>query len=137
MITVDLLATIARLTGDNTLTDVELFQYVRDAVLWFIGRGHLEFETFVLDDSGLTITPEPTTVQSLLLAYRTAALRLTDIYNTKVDAGEVGRSWRSGLEAESSITLAKSYQDTVKSLEQELETLLLIKNAPETGARFQ
>ena len=132
-----ILATINRLTGETTISDPDLFQYVVDASFWLIGRNHAEFESLVFDDLSLTITPEPTTVQGLLLAYRAAVTRLSEIYAAKVDAGEIGRSWRSGLEADSSISLAKSYEKTIADLSTELEELILIKNAPESGARFQ
>lgn len=132
-----LLSTMTRLTGEDVLTDTEQFQYVLDAADWLIGRGHTDISDLTLDDGGLSITPEPTVIQGLLLAYKAAELRLTDLYNQKVDSGDVGRSWRSGLEAESTISLAESYKTTIGSVSRELEELILIKNAPDAGARFQ
>lgn len=132
-----ILSTINRLTGDSTVSDTDLFEYVVDAGFWLIARNHDEFSAMVFNSSALTILPEPTTVQGLLLAYRAAMERLTQIYAAKIDAGEIGVSWRSGLEAQSSISQSKSYEKAIFELSNELEELILIKNAPETGERFQ
>lgn len=136
-----ILAITRRIIGDATVddavADLELFQYVSDAGDWFNSRGHVDFVDMLFDMDTVTITPEPTIVQGLLLAYRAAMVRMTDIYNAKLDSGDVGRSWRSGLEEESSISLVQGYRAAINTINRELEELIIIKRAPDTGVRWQ
>lgn len=125
----------------SNLTDEELLEYIRDAAEELALRKVAGMDGLTVDpDQGSStygITPEPTTEQGHMLALKAAILLLREVYIGKVNRGELGMSWKSGLEEESTIGSEKAWRDTVRNHEQSLEELLLIKRAPITGTRPQ
>lgn len=125
----------------SNLTDEELLEYIRDAAEELALRKVIGMDTLVVDpDQGSAtygITPEPTTEQGHMLALKATSLLLREQYIGKVNRGELGHSWKSGLEEESTIGAEKAWKEAIKYHEQSLEELLLIKRAPITGTRPQ
>jgi len=64
--------------------------------------------------------------QLLILAYAVAHAVLSSTYRERVDRGELGISWRSGLEEESSISAEKAYKTMLDELKSSLDQLFVI-----------
>jgi hypothetical protein len=60
-------------------------------------------------------------------------------YRGKLFRGEIGVSWKSGLESESTISAEKAYKQILDDLDADLEGLILIDraNANTSGVRAQ
>lgn len=125
----------------SDVTDPELLEATEDA------RRILELRKvsgmdamvigFVQEQPGYGIFPDPTDEQGEMLALQTAADMLDDAYRGRVSRGEIGTSWTSGLESESTIQQQKAYRDAIGQLRSNLEELKLIKRAPTAGTRPQ
>lgn len=63
--------------------------------------------------------------QLLILMYAVAHAVLSSTYRERVDRGELGISWRSGLEEESTISAEKAYKAMLDELQGNLDQLLL------------
>lgn len=63
--------------------------------------------------------------QMLLLIYGTAHAVLAATYRERVDRGELGISWQSGLESESSISAEKAYKQMLDELKRTCEELTI------------
>lgn len=85
----------------------------------------------------LGITPEPEAPDALIIMLHAAVELLSNEYRGRLKRGEMGISWRSGLEEESSITAAKEYRAMVAQLENDLTALILIHGITRHGARIQ
>ncbi len=83
------------------------------------------------------ITPDANIQQGHMLAVRAAHQILLQKYTERLMRGELGTSWRSGLEEESSIAAEKAYRGMLMSLQGELEELILIAKALTAGFRSQ
>ena len=141
-----LLRRIRTLTGNldlevSDLTDQEILDALQEAVVTLEGRGVLVEGTYTvesdIEQSGYGISPDPTQIDGNLLATRTAVDLLRAAYRGRLDRGELGISWSSGLEAESSISADKAYRAGIDSLEMELRELVAIRQSGTTGARSQ
>lgn len=89
------------------------------------------------DFSPLGITPEPESSDALVILLHAAVDILSNEYRGRLKRGEMGISWKSGLEEESSITAAKEYRGMVDELRQELTTLILVQGVDKAGSRVQ
>lgn len=83
------------------------------------------------------ITPDATIAQGHMMAIRAAHQILLRTYTQRLSRGEIGTSWRSGLEEESSINAEKAYRQMVDKLAAELEELIMIAKADTAGDRMQ
>lgn len=125
----------------SELTDEELLEALSDA------RDILELRKVTgvdelavgseLGDPDYGILPEPTIEQGHMLALQAAANLLEQKYRSRLFQGELGVSWQSGLESESTISAEKAYRDALQSLRDQLTELILIKRAPTSATRPQ
>lgn len=63
--------------------------------------------------------------QMLILVYAVALSVLNSTYRQRVDRGELGVSWQSGLESESSISAEKAYRQMLTDLELTMDQLII------------
>ena len=63
--------------------------------------------------------------QLIILVYAVALAVLSSTYRQRVDRGELGISWQSGLESESSISAEKAYRQILSELELTLDQLIV------------
>jgi hypothetical protein len=68
---------------------------------------------------------------------KTAALLLRDLYTERVRSGELGVTWQSGLEQESTIDMRRAFDSGIKNLESEAEELTIIRSSNTSGTRIQ
>jgi len=123
-------------------TDPELLAALSDArdaleVQGITGFAALAVGTDVTDDETYGIVPEPSVQQAVILAYRAAVALLRQVYNAKVRRGELGGSWTSGLEGESTINTQRAYKEAVDDLERQADGFVAILMALRTGTRPQ
>lgn len=125
----------------SNLTDSEILEFMGDALEELSLRGVAGMSALAIgtqvDEPGYGIVPEPTTEQAHMLALKTSSIILRNEYMRRLLTGEIGSSWRSGLESESTINTDASFKKAIKEFEATLEELLLIKRAPTTGTRPQ
>jgi len=127
---------------ESDLTDQELMEYVQDAVSILEARGVVtsgayDVGTDPTDETTYGVQPEASLVDGNLIALRAAIDLLRETYRGRLDRGELGISWTSGLESESSISAEKAYKSGIEGLEFELKELTAIRLASATGARPQ
>jgi hypothetical protein len=143
MTTERVLALLRRKLAESNLAvspyeDYELLSHMTDAQEELgLRKSAQGVELLVIDPADGSITPEPTTEQGHVLALKTASNLLHQEYSGRVMRGELGVSWRSGLEEMSTISSEKAWRQAVQRLDETLEELLLIKNSPQTGTRPQ
>ncbi len=89
------------------------------------------------DSASYGITPDPTVAQAKILECRVALQVLTRVYTDRLMRGEIGTSWRSGLEEETSIQAERAYRRMLDLLAAELDELILIVKADTAGNRMQ
>lgn len=125
----------------SMLTDQEILRAVGDARDYYELALVPDFELLTVEPDQLETTygiqPEASLTLQLgtILAYKAAASLLERTYWGKVNRGEIGSSWASGLESESTLQAARSYEGAIKSLEDTATALILIKRAPVLGDR--
>jgi hypothetical protein len=125
----DVLALLRRIVGDVDETvsdDTELFTALQDAQQGLELKRMPGLNTLVVTPAASTITPDPTTEQGHLLALYAAIMLLDQSYRERLSRGELGTSWTSGLEGESTISAAKAYKDAIDRLRSELADLIAI-----------
>jgi hypothetical protein len=86
---------------------------------------------------GYGIVPEPTIAQGTQLALQAAIDILDSAYRGRLFRGELGTSWQSGLESESTISADKSYKEAISNLRSDLESVILVQGAATAGQRVQ
>lgn len=122
-------------------TDPELLDALADAAFALAARGHATFAAVTVQPNinlpGYGLAPDLVTADVAILVTRAAADLLQGLYAERLDRGELGISWRSGLEEESTIQAEKAYRGCIAALEAELDQLLLIRNAPTAATRPQ
>lgn len=143
MVFSEIITLTRQLAGDvdaaaQRYSDAELVPLVQaaqriHAVRGVAGMGSLTIPSSVSDP----ITPVPSEYQGVLLAYWSAVAVLWETYAMRLDTGTLGTSWRSGLEAESSIQLQKAYVEAIESLESDAEEILLIGTRSTFATRVQ
>jgi hypothetical protein len=118
---------MAALADERDLLELKLVPDFKD---YTIGTDDTDLATF-------GIRPDPTLEVGTILALRAAATLLRQTYRQRVSRGEIGVSWSSGLESESSLAAGKDYMGMVRDLETEVQDLITIKLAPLSGLRVQ
>lgn len=148
MTTDQVLSKIRRLIAEvdqtaSLLTDEEILGAVADA------RDYLElvnvpdFDGLAVDldvasaDYGITPEANLTLQLGAILAYMAAATLLEQAYHGKVQRGEIGVSWSSGLEAESTLQAGRSYMDAVRGFRLDADALILSKRNNQLSDRAQ
>jgi hypothetical protein len=117
--------------------DTMMWEYTQDALRTMNARKVIGFSSYAVTIAApLGIDPDLADDDGVLLAIRTAALLLRDLYTEKVRSGELGVTWESGLERESTIDMRKAFDAGIKSLDAEAEELTLIRNSATSGTRF-
>jgi hypothetical protein len=123
----------------SDLTDEELLAEISDARDLLELRKVSGMDGLVVgydqSQSGYGIVPDPTLEQGHMLALAAAIRLLNANFRSRTSRGELGTSWESGLEAESTISAAKVYEQAIQGLQRELDALVLIKRAPTAGTR--
>jgi len=132
------------------LADVDTSAQRRDDAQLLATAADVRFELavrqvkdFHLVTVGLDTT-DPTTYgvqnandsQLAILMYGTAYAVLSSTYRERVDRGELGVSWRSGLEEESSISAEKAYRDMLSELMSAYDQLIITYMRNLSSARF-
>lgn len=109
-------------------SDLAYLQTLRLLLRELAARKQLNFSdlTLELTEGSESLTPEPTDLELSILATRLAHGILTQEYRRRVSAGEIGISWKSGLEEESTIQAVKAYQSFLDVMAQQAEELLAI-----------
>lgn len=126
-------------TSDRT--DEELLEYIKDAAeeLGLRRVSGMTSFTIVSDaaSAGYGISPNPTTEQGHMLATLAALELLRDEYRGKLNRGELGVNWKSGLESESTIAAEKAWREQFDDLESWLEHLIIMHNSGSHATRPQ
>jgi hypothetical protein len=121
--------------------DVEFLEAAADALEYLAMKNVAALDGLAVDldvDSATYgLTPDPTRAQAQLLLLRVAHQVLAQRYTERLMRGEIGTSWRSGLEEESSIQAEKAYRGMLDRLAGELDELVLITKASTAGDRVQ
>lgn len=146
MTTAELLAMIRRRTGEvdlivSDLTDAELLDVVRDAAVDLSVSGIVDLDDTTvgsdITEDGYGVSPEPANDVALLLTLWVSVSLLRAAYAGRLSRGELGISWTSGLESESTIQAGRAYRDAIAAMEQDLLEKKMLKLAPESGVRQQ
>lgn len=126
-------------TSDRT--DEELLDALMDAAEVLGLRMISGMSSFVVQSDATKanygITPEPTTEQAHLLATEAALEILRNDYFGKLNRGEIGVNWKSGLEEESTIAAEKAWDKVLKDLESQLELLITFNKSGSHATRPQ
>lgn len=122
-------------------TDPELLTYIRSAARLLLVREVLQDEYTVGTDQNdpatFGIDPDPTAIDGELLAMQAAVMLLDELFRDRLQRGEIGVSWTSGLEQESTISAAAAYKQGIAELRLELGQLKAIRQAGRQGFRSQ
>lgn len=134
-----LIVEVDEVTSD--LTDQELLLHLEDAratleLRKIAGMSELAVGS-IQDQTGYGIIPDPTLELGEMMALQAASEILEAEFRGRVFRGELGVSWQSGVEQESTITAARMYADAIGNIRGNLESLVLIKLAPTSGTRPQ
>lgn len=128
-------------TATSVLTDQEILRAVADVRDYYEIALVPDFELLTVEsdisEPNYGIQPEASLTLQLgtILAYKAASTLLESTYWGKVNRGEIGSTWASGLESESTLQAARSYEGAIRSLEDTATALILIKRAPVLGDR--
>ena len=117
--------------------DAILLEYTQDALLILTARKITGLDGYIVDTQAETITPDFVDNDAILVSARTAGLLLKDLYTEKVRSGELGVSWQSGIEHESTIDMRKAFAQGVAALEDEVQELILLRASTTSGFRSQ
>lgn len=100
--------------------------------------GNFQTMTYDLGATSPTfgITPAPSIQESIILALATGIALLEDTYRGRLDRGELGISWRSGPEEQSSIAAARAYKTLIDEKREDLTSKILIYTKTLTGQRM-
>lgn len=127
--------------GAQRRSDQELLQYTADVNLENRVRKVTGASLLTVDtdqrSASYGFSPEPTDEYAMLLVIATAIDLLWEKYTQRLDRGELGTVWKSGLEEMSTIAAEKAYRARIEAVETELEELMLIVRSPEAGTRPQ
>ncbi len=148
MTTDQVLSKIRRLIAEvdqvaSLLTDEEILGAVADARDYLELVNVPEFNTLAVDTDvtsetyGITDEDDLTLQLGTILAYLAAATLLEQAYHGKVQRGELGVSWSSGLEAESTLQAGRTYLDAVNGLRIDADALILSQRNNSLSSRSQ
>ncbi len=121
--------------------DARLLLDIDDVIQELAVRSVPGFDGYAIDveepDPDDAVVPEMTSQHGLIVAYLVACARLQESYITRMNRGELGISWTSGLESESTVSAAKAYQGLIATLRQQANELLIHEQMQRTqGARI-
>lgn len=122
-------------------TDTQLLDAASDALLELVVRAVQGFSSITVSSN----KANPTTygiqghsdAQAMILLYCVAHDVLSSTYRQRVDRGELGISWTSGLESESSISAEKAYKQMLDELASARDQLLVTYQRTTANARIQ
>lgn len=110
-------------------TDVQLLEAAGDAVLEMAARAVTGFSDITVGTNkanqstyGIQNATDP---QLIILLFAVAYDVLSATYRERVDRGELGISWKSGLEEESSIQAEKAYKAILDDVSASRDQLLI------------
>ncbi len=101
----------------------------------FVGMGNLSIDPTA--DPAITLEAAITLELGTYLANRTAAVILADTLAGRVSRGEMGTSWTSGFEGESTIQASKAYRVHISTIQQDADKMMIRNRAPTAGKRPQ
>lgn len=116
--------------------DDVLWGYVDDTLFEFQQRKVTGVTGLTVDDATGFTTEAPDDV-ALLCILGAAYRLLKDLYVDRVQRGELGVSWQSGLEQESTISQQKAFAEGIAQINRELEELIIIRASGTSGSRIQ
>jgi len=121
--------------------DTELLDTAEDIRMELAARLVASFGDVTVESSKSGLQPygisNATDPQMIILAYGVAHAALSATYRQRVDRGELGISWTSGMEAESSISAEKAYKGMLDKLDEAYNELLITYQSPDTLRRVQ
>lgn len=93
-------------SGD-TISDTLILKHLKSAV------PHVELDynsglVYTITNSGIQFSTEPTSEVGMLYVLKTLSNIQTAILHSKISSGEIGMSWRSGMDSASTTSLADS-----------------------------
>ena len=122
------------------LQDQNLLTRVDDAVRYFQVQQVGEFLNHTVDVDAFDVEDAVSPVFSdplgLIVAYWVSLQILQEAYRGRLQRGEFGTLWRSGLEEESTASAAKYYDGRIAAMRTELHELLLVYHREAQGARI-
>lgn len=122
-------------------TDTQLLDTAADALLELVVRAVSGFEAITIVSSKANPATYGiqghTDAQAMILMYAVAHDVLSSTYRQRVDRGELGISWTSGLEAESSISAEKAYKQMLDELAAARDQLLITYQRTTANGRIQ
>lgn len=129
------------LASANILSDLELLEFLRDAAET-LGMRKIEgmdaFEIVeLIQDPNYGITPEPTTEQAHLMCLAAAIAILAEQYRGKLNRGELGVNWTSGLESESTGSAVAAWGRVIQGYQDDLDLMITFNKSGRHGTRVQ
>lgn len=125
----------------SDVTDSELLEYLQAAIEMLSLRKIASMSSYVVvtdpNTSGYGITPVLTTEHAHMVCRAAALDILREQFRGKLNRGELGINWKSGLEEESTITAAKEWKAVIQDLENELTLLITLNQSGAHGVRAQ
>lgn len=98
-----------------------------ESAAWFMEVAELGDFVYTVDVAAETISPEPTTMDGLLLAAKTAADILKTDTSKKLRHGAYGVRFRTALNEISTVEASKHISQEAKSLQEHFERLKMLK----------
>lgn len=126
-------------TAAQRRTDTELLDNAADLRLELAARQLRGFADITVDSVKSSPTYgilNATDEQGLILVYTVAHSVLNSIYRQRVERGELGVSWSSGLESESSISAEKAYKQLLDDLVRTADELIITYQRQDANARI-
>jgi len=122
-------------------TDTQLLDSAADALLELVVRAVEGFEAITIVSSKANPATYGiqghTDSQAMILLYSVAHDVLSSTYRQRVDRGELGISWTSGIESESSISAEKAYKQMLDELAAARDQLLITYQRSRANGRIQ
>ena len=112
-----------------------LFKLITSALNSLVVTSVIEDDTYTI--SGVTITPNPSTIDGLLLATKTVVLLLGGDLSASVRSGELGIRFRSGVDEISTIEAAKRIDSTYTRADAEFRGYIIAKIGSKTTGAYR
>lgn len=126
-------------TAAQRRTDLQLLSSAEDARVELAVRLVQGFDTVAIGLNRQDISTygiqNASDSQMVILIYAVAHEVLSSTYRERVDRGELGVSWRSGLEEESSISAERAYKAMLEELKSDYNQLLVTYQRTTANAR--
>jgi len=117
-------------SDDIEHSDEFWFEYI-DGAVNYLSATDIITATYLV--SGTSISPEPTTMDGLLLASWSVWSYLSGDLNKKIRNGELGIRFRSGLDELSTVEAARKIETAAEKAERNFRNLVNMKVADRTG----